>query len=511
MLHLNHLLLPFLLLAQDPAPKPEKPDLVVLHFNDFHGQVLPRVVQQTARGDENGKQVRMGGFATLQRYVEQQRQELGEARVWVTEAGDWYQGTPEGNEDKGASIIECFNRLRLTVSQIGNHEFDFGEDNVARLVPLAKYPILGANILDAKRPGQVRQYAKPFIVLEKAGVRVAIVGLVTKDTKGVSTGPFGDAEFQDEARTLEGLLPSVRKEADAIVLLTHCGLETDKALAKRFPELALILGGHSHTELRRQEREGSTVIVQSGSKGSAVTRIEVDLAEQAPNFRVLGTRFVEMRTDEIGIDPAAEKFVAERFGAISARWDEPIGSFAGDLGRGRDRGPFSTAGGNLIAGIIREAGEAQVGLTNKGGIRTQVHLGPVTRRQIYELVPFENTVVTFEMTGTLLRQVLTQSLARGRRPLEIAGATYTYRVVSGERELVEVKVGDQLVDPAATYRVAANSFLAGGGDGFQAFRDARRLPPTSRSDRFLRDILIDKMLREKTLQLTGEDRIQVVD
>jgi len=426
--------------------------------------------------------------------------------VWVTDAGDWFQGTPEGNSDKGASIVECLNRLGLVAAQIGNHEFDFGEANVAAIVGLAKHPVLGANIVDKQdRP---RPYAKPFVVREKNGVRIAIVGLITRETKSVATGPFGDAEFADEEATLARILPGVRAESDAVVLLTHCGLEVDHRLAKRFPFVLLILGGHSHTLIRREVKEGSTWIVQSGSKGGGVTRVALALDRDRREARVLSSRFEDMDADRIGVDEAARAFVAERFGKISAEWDQEIGRLEGDLGKSRGRTPNSTAAGNLVARIVREAGEADVGLTNKGGVRSGIQLGPISRRQVYELVPFENSVAVFKMSGVTLRALLQEGLDKGRQPLEIDGASYGYEVEGGTRQLTWVKVADRDVEDAKSYRVATNSFLAKGGDGFTVFRQAEPVAATPRTERYLRDLLIEKLVSEKTLKVTGEARIQ---
>lgn len=495
------------LFAQESAPTSrshEPADLVVLHMNDFHGQVLPRRFDD----DPTRPPKTLGGYATLVRYVAQQREHYGKDKVWVTDAGDWYQGTPEGNSDKGASMIECLNRLELVASEIGNHEYDFGEDNVAAITKLAKHPILGGNILDAtKKGGEPRPYAKPWIVREHKGVRIAIVGLITKDTKAVATGPFGDANFEDEVHALERLLPEVRKESDAIVLLTHCGLETDRKLAQRFPELTLILGGHSHTLIKRPLVEGSTWIVQSGSKGGAMTRVLLATSDKAPRLRVISSWFDELDADKIGVDAAAAEFVKERFGKISSQWDQVVGSLEGDLGSSRGRTPNSTAAGNLIAALIRTTAEADVGLTNKGGVRSGIALGPITRRQVYELVPFENQVAAFEMTGTELTNLLQESLEKGRQPLEIDGAKYQYRIVDGERHIVAVEVAGQPVGAEKTYRVATNSFLAGGGDGIGLLAKAKKLPTTPAMQRFLRDLLIDKLLAEKTLRVTGEPRI----
>ncbi len=474
-------------------------DLVILHLNDFHGQVLPRsMVVRPGRPAEA-----MGGVATIESFVRRER--LQHDLVWVTDGGDWFQGTPEGNEDRGLSIMACANRLDLTAAVVGNHEYDYGEENLARIVATAIHPVLGANIF-TRGTHALRPYVKPYLVKNVAGVRVAIVGLITSDTPNVSTGPFGEAEFRDEISTLRRLWPELRQRADVIVLLTHCGLKTDIRLARAFPEVTLILGGHSHTALWRGRREGNTWIVQSGSRGTAVARVR--LAADAGNrrLRVLGAELVRLRAG--AADPGSETgaFLARQFAHIGARWDTALGRVGG--APDRRTGPGSTPAGNLVAGLIRTAGQAQVGLMNKGGIRAVLRAGPVTRRQVFELLPFDNSVATFELTGAQLRRVLQRGLGPGRRPLEIAGGSYTYRVTGGRRLLMEVLVGDSALLPDHTYRVATNSFIAAGGDGLEIFRKLRSLQtdPT-----FLRDLLVAALGRETELHLAPDQRIRAVE
>ena len=492
--------------AAPPTSLPS-PDLVILHCNDFHGQILAREIVGRDR-----KVRRLGGFEGLTRFVEGARAELGAERVWLTNGGDWFQGTPEGNEAQGRHVVELFGRLRLTASVLGNHEYDFGERNVVTLVAAAREPILGANVFAGN--GARRGYVKPWCVKVCNGVRIALLGLVTADTRNVSTGPFhlenerDQVQFADEAATVADCLGELRDVADVVVLITHCGVETDRNLARRFPSIPLILGGHSHTALAQGLREGETWIVQSSGKGTALSRVELAVTRDPPRLRVLRAGLVDVpavAADDPTADAALRDDLERRFGHLRAQWDTPIGSVEGDPD---DRsGPGSTPAGNLLAGLVREAGGAQIGLTNKGGIRTTLPLGPLTRRHVYELLPFENTVVTFELTGAQLREVLQESLRKGRRPLEIDGASYSYRIVDGERVLVDVMVSGASVVDTNRYPTATNSFLASGGDGFHVFLQARRL---RENPRLLRDLLLARLAKDPVLRLRAEERVTFV-
>lgn len=488
--------------AQDSGATPvAPPDLVILHFNDFHGQVLPHRVE-----DLPGRPVKwMGGYPALHRVVRETRERYGDERVWVTNGGDWYQGTPEGNADRGRGILELFDHLGVTVSVLGNHEYDHGEDSLLGILAHARHPILGANVRDAGAPAdpdRVRPHLLPYVVRVVAGLRVAVVGLVTRDTPTMSTGPFGGAAFVPEERALRDLMPALRRSADAVILLTHCGLADDRALARAFPDLTLILGGHSHTFVRRPLREGPVWIVQSGARGAALTRLHLRVREHPRRLEVVDFAFLELPALEQP-EPRADGFVRERFGALAASWDTPIAEVDGDPDT--RRGPGSTPGGNFLCDLLREAGQAEVAVTNKGGIRDVFPHGPLTRRRVFEIVPFDNTVVTLEVRGRDLRAALAHGLASPLGPLEIAGASYEYVVRDGRRELGRVEIGGEELRQDRIYRVATNSFLAAGGDGHEAFKAGKEL---GRSETYIRDLVVQAALARKKIRLSADPRVR---
>ena len=145
---------------------------------------------------------------------------------------------------------------------------------------------------------------------------------------------------------------------------------------------------------------------------------------------------------------------------------------------------------------------------NKGGIRTTIALGPITRRQVFELLPFDNTVVTMEMTGVQLHTLLAQGFRPGRQPLEIDGGRYAFRVVGGRRELASVEVGGRPIEATARYRIATNSFLARGGDGFTEFA---RVANHQVSPGWLRDSMLAELRQDGSIRLVAEQRIRLVE
>ncbi len=492
--------------AQESARQEPAANVVFLHWNDFHGQFRPQVATWKARsGSAERVLPRIGGAAAMAGFVLREREAHAKdgVSVVVTDGGDWFQGTLEGNESKGMLAVRFLNRLAPDATVLGNHDYDFGADNLRRIAAAAKFPVLGANVLRSGAPArELCDYVRPFQVVPVQGLKLVIVGLITSDTKAVSTGPWGDAEFEDEQKALAVVLPLAHQAGDVVVLLTHCGLETDRALAKAFPDIPLILGGHSHTGLVKPYVEGKTWIVQTHGKSSEIYRIEAHVDAATKHLDLLQGKLVELDPASNPEDPETVAFLASETKDIADQWDRVIGELVAPVGE--ERGAQSTLAGNLVCDAFRTAANAELAFSNKGGIRTRLLPGPVTPRHLYELLPFENNLVSLDLTGAQIRAILQLSLGKDRRPLEIGGGSYRYTEENGERRIVGVTVAGAAIEDARIYRVATSSFLARGGDGLTTFAEGTKLKDHGI---LLRDVLIQQVEREGTLRPDPANRI----
>jgi 5'-nucleotidase/UDP-sugar diphosphatase len=486
-----------------------EPNVVFLHWNDFHGQFRPqRAAWKLRPGLPTDSAPLVGGAASLAGYVQRERDaaKARGRRVVVTDGGDWYQGTLEGNETKGELVVAFRNRLQPDAVVLGNHEYDFGPENVRRLCRLAGHPVLAANIVvDKARTRMPIDCVQPFARLDVHGVRVAVLGLITSDTKAVSTGPWGEDRFEDEFEALRVVLPAAEKAGDVVVLLTHCGLDVDRLLAKKFPQVPLILGGHSHTGLPEPVREGGTWIVQTHGKASGVARVEARADRAQKRLELLRGELVELDLARHPEDPDTRKWIDAQTKGLAATWDAPIGTI--QIAAYDERSPRSSAAGNLVADAFRAHAKADLGFTNKGGLRARLVSGPLTRRMLYELLPFENNLVSFSLTGAQVRQALQSGLAKDRRPLELSGGSYRYEEGPDGRVLREVVIGGAPLDETRSYRVATSSFLARGGDGIGVFASGTDLVDHGV---LLRDVLIQQAERDGGLVASDERRVQAI-
>jgi 2',3'-cyclic-nucleotide 2'-phosphodiesterase (5'-nucleotidase family) len=474
-LHFNRrklLLLPLLALCLScwaPARAPEAATgpqhLVVLHTNDIHGQVLPR--DATWLDDEHPPLI--GGLERLAARIAQESEEARRsgAGVLVVDGGDWFQGTPEGMLEDGRDFLEALARVGHDVLCVGNHEFDHGVETIEAHLKASKLPAVLANLrgrADGKRPAWV----KPWRIFKRAGLKIAVVGLLTPATPEITDDSVRAFEFVDPALALEEVRRELGDSVDLVLPLTHLGVNGDRDLARAHGDLPLIVGGHSHTYLPEGLREGEVLIAQAGSKASALGRVDLWFDRESGECLRSRSRLIDLmeeaRADDLppGLVRACEHLVKRSSGHM----DSVVGELATPLSRSRH--PLETApAGNLITDVMRRRTDADVALQNRGGIRCDLAAGPVTRRDLFEILPFGNHLVTVTLTGAELLATLRRAVeGQAHSGLEFSGLVLEVREGTSGNEVLGVAIGGEPLALKREYRVTLNSFLAGGGDAY---------------------------------------------
>ncbi len=474
--------------ASLPASRGGTVELVILHTNDCHGGHRP----VRAPGSAPDAPPRLGGAAALMTFVDGWRRTAGDSAVLLLDAGDIYQGTPEGTETKGKLSIALMNLLGYDAGAIGNHEFDHGVDNLRGLLADARFPLMAENVVDARAGGRPREIPAP-VILVRQGVRIGIAGLVTEDLAKVAlvdpvNGWVAERELPPAIAAVRQLRDS---GAQVIILVTHVGTEHDSRLAAGLaaalparaggrPPVDLIVGGHSHTRLDTPLWVAGIPIVQTGANGRAVGEVRVRWDRGASRVTGLEYRVVDLKLENYPEDSRVTTFLAPWLADIDERMNVVVGTAAVLIDRG-GRGGGSSRLGNLQTDIVREAMGTQVCFQNKGGIRANLAAGPVRLRDLYTVSPFGNTVVTLELSGRDLRTILEGSLSGAITGIEFSGlrAWYDPDRAVGDR-VTRIEVGGQPLEGDRFYTVATNSFLGYGGDGYTQFKDARNWRDTGR-------------------------------
>lgn len=494
------LALPLLLCLSPPA---DRIHVVLLHTNDVHGQAQPRRATWIDRDDPP----LVGGLPRVAAYVKQVRAEND--AVLVVDAGDWFQGTPEGSLDHGRVYMSAVAQVGYDALAVGNHDMDHGLDPLAAMIADFELPAVSASLY--VEPGGKRvEWVEPYRIVEIAGLRIGLVGLLTPLTPSITHPDASTIHFEEPDVALKRALAELDGRVDWILPLSHLGIEADQRLAEAVPGIDLIVGGHSHTYLEHGLQQEDTLILHAGSKGSGVGRVDLWFDRESKELLEVKSKIVDLYDEP----PPAHRnqrvteICTELVERSEERMKQEVGSLATPLTRARSRFVSSPAG-NLITDTMRERLGAQVAIQNRGGIRCDLEPGPVTRRGLFELLPFGNNPVLLEVSGedllTCLRAAVEGTAHSG---LEVSGLAILYRELEGDRgELAGLEVEGKPVVPDGRYTLVTNNFLASGADGYDPLGQSKRL---GENPILMRELLEERFRREGTVHPTGDNRYRRV-
>ncbi|GAV13875.1 bifunctional UDP-sugar hydrolase/5'-nucleotidase [Paenibacillus sp. NAIST15-1] len=437
------------------------------HTNDTHGHMLE---------DEKAKEM---GYAKLATLMKELRAE--NPNSMVLDAGDMIQGTIYVNLSKGETATKLANALGYDFMASGNHEYDFGYEQLTKLTKMFKFPVLAANVFDA----QGKNLLQPYVMKEVGGKKFAILGLVTADTP-IVTHPDNvkGLTFKDPIEVAKEWVPKLREEADHVIVLCHTGISYDREMAKQVPGIDIIVGGHTHTPVDQPELVNGTYIVQDWEYAKSLGRVDLYYhGKDLVHFSGGLIKYDEATKPDPEVAAIVESLKKETDSLLNEKIATASVDLDGDRARVRKQ---ETIMGNLVADAMlartrtMPGFEADLAITNSGGIRTTIMKGDITKRNLYDVLPFPNTLAVVEAKGSDLTAALENGVSEieagsGRFP-QVAGITFSFDIKKPKGSRVsDVKVGGKAVEADKTYRVAVNDFLIAGGDGYAMFKDKKSL------------------------------------
>jgi 2',3'-cyclic-nucleotide 2'-phosphodiesterase (5'-nucleotidase family) len=299
---------------------------------------------------------------------------------------------------------------------------------------------------------------------------------------------------RDVVETLERILPEVRRQSDFVIVTAHLTDEEERRVAKAFPEIRLIVGGHNHSTLG-PIHINQTVVAKTGNVGRNVGRVDLEF---------VGTRLARIDARLIPVvlrepDREIAALLAPFQSAIAPRLSEVLGEATAALTKAENA---ESSLANLVADAYRARAGTEIGLTNVGGIRAPIARGAITWGSMFEVFPFRDTLVTLKLTGAQLKRTL------GTRLLAVSGvrARYDLKKPVGS-QLISVTLADgSAVSDTKIYTVAVNDFMVAGGDGFGELARATDIVDTHIS---ILDVLTDYVKRRGAVTSTLDGRVSV--
>ena len=462
--------------------------LHILHYNDTHSRIEPiNRFDSTCSPEDDAAGECFGGAARLKAAIDQKRAELEGENVIVLDAGDQLQGSLMFTTYNGDAEAEMVNAIAPDVMAVGNHEFNKGDENLARVIDMLEMPVVSGN-LDLTGNNLLADKIQDTLVLEVGGERIGIVSALATDTAETSS-PSDQVVFMDEAESLAQDAATLEAEGvNKIIALTHVGFPADQRIAEAAEGIDVIVGGHSHTTFSNTEEGaeaypttvGGVPIVQAGAYTKYLGHLTVSFDAEGNVIDATGDTMLLDASVEPDAEVAAR--VAELAAPIQEMQQEVVGQSAGFIEGDRSVCRAQECPmGNLVADAMLDRVSDQgvtIAIQNGGGLRASIDEGEITMGEIVTVLPFQNTLATFELTGAEVIEALENGVSEveegaGRFP-QVAGISYTADLSAepGSR-IVEVTQNGEPLDPEATYGVVSNNYMRGGGDGYSVFEGAR--------------------------------------
>ncbi|MDY0318474.1 MAG: 5'-nucleotidase C-terminal domain-containing protein, partial [Candidatus Cloacimonadaceae bacterium] len=504
--------------------------LDIMWSNDVHGGIDR--AQATFMNPEFPPQLGGGASAaTLIKHVRSwqspQRQSL------LLDAGDFFQGRPVGTVTNGVAVIEYMNMIGYDAMTIGNHEFDILQADLEPTLEIANFPILSCNVIDT-RTGKIPWYAFPYTIVHRMGLRIGILGFTTTDTEKMSFPEnVRNIQFLDEKESVSKYVKILREEekVDLVIVLGHAGLPYDiestylsrydakgnpryatrtahwgwdaQEIAREVEGIDLFIGGHMHRGIPKPWIDPVThnMVIQGYAYGSNLGMITLTIdpeTKTVTGYELPAIREGAMLTlfeDQFFPDPEARELIEGYVAIAEEGMDEVVGYAKSHLSR--TNVDAQSPMGNTIVESMKYIVNADFAFLNLGGVRAEIKSGPVTYRNIFDVMPFDNMVTSFTCDGRTLRRIIETRVEGSRAGLIVAGVEVAYsRKRPNFDRVTKLLIGGQPWDPDKIYTVATTDFLMQGNAGLTMLMS---IPPENVTNHNinLRDAIV-KYFRDKS-------------
>ena len=492
----------------------------ILHTTDLHGHILPT-------SDYDGT-TDLGGLARCVTQIQRWRRQ--NPNSILIDAGDVYQGTDVSLRNKGGLMIDLFNHLNYDAWVIGNHEFDWGIEPFHDALQKSAMPVLAANLLsegisagafqDGRHP---MAKVQPMMVKEILGIKVAIIGITTPGMSFWLPREFTPGlEFPHPIEPVRGAIAKAKRDgADAILVTGHMGLKpriggddfanTVMALTSEFPDIAVFIAGHTHQAIPSRLTNG-VLFTQADHFGIHVGRVDL-LFDRSSKKLLHREAICELMDNRFHPDHVVISRAGGQLDESEATLAQSIGELKETLyGRGRNGRPSEIE--KLIGASISESLSVRH-IVVDGVIHgvfdenTKLAAGPITVNDIWNILPYENFIVTAMLSPDEIKAVMEEVYA-SHEPRSLLGIELKVEGRGPDRRVVSMTFSDgRPLERGKKYIIAVNSF--DGRSGGHHFMKLRAFLGRPEANCVLhpvqtRDALIDYFRRHKVVSRLSEVR-----
>lgn len=484
-------------------------EFTILYTNDFHSALVP-IPAYWLPGSP-----KLGGAAHLATLVERER--AAAKTCFLLDSGDMFTGSMS-HLTHGEVLMEMMTLMGYDAMSAGNHEFDYGWQIFDHAITRVPFPILCCNI---RYKGTGIRFTRPYTILERAGVRLGVIGVMGLNAARYTIMPskVAELEFTDPVAETKACVEELRDTVDVLVVLGHQGfpgamqtdaendpevqrpLDEDINFCEAVPGISLYIAAHSHHGLEQPivHPVTGTLITQTYGYGTRLGRIRLKVQDRKIIHHDI--ELLKVWSDQLPPHPAVADRMAHYRGVVAGTIGAPVGYATQRIIR---RYNYESPLGSLVTDLMRERAGSDVALTNAGGLRADLPEGPLDRGHALDAFPFINASVTLELAGRDLKAVLEQGFSLKAGMVQGSGlrAVYDVRRPVGAH-LVDLSVGGRPAEDGKIYRVTTNSFLAEGGDGYLAFKAGREIA----RDAQLSDIVYDGIKARNKIEPPAPGRL----
>jgi 2',3'-cyclic-nucleotide 2'-phosphodiesterase/3'-nucleotidase len=471
----------------------------LITVNDFHGAMT---------GDAKNP-----GISKLVAYMKNE-EKANKNGTLILSAGDMFQGTADSNLLYGESVVTAMNEAGFDAMVLGNHEFDWGLDKLKARIANSEFPYLGANLID-KATGKTADFIKPYTIVNKNGINVGIIGIVTPETatktKPEMVAPY---EFKNPAEVVNALVPEVRKAgADVVVVLSHLGALQDSKtgeitgeaadLAKAVTGVDAIVAGHTHANV--SGLVNNIPVVANAYNGRSVGHVDIFMDTNTKTV-TKSIPYLDGSVVKSLEDARVKGWYSYIQSSIAPIKNEVLGKAAADFPHS-PKDTQTTLLGNWACDVMRKAVNADIAIQNGGGLRRDLPAGTVTMGLLYEIMPFDNTLFTMDLTGKQVKAAIEHGIMSADfAPGQFSGLMVEYDSTkpAGER-IVEITLADgKALEDEKLYKVVTNDFQADGGDKYVMFKEGLNRYNTNIP---VRDVLVNEIKTKGTITPVDDERL----